>query len=92
VGRGGAVGGWWVAPAPPGAPGAGGGAGAAMLEFGLVVGGTLGLAMGVLVAALHALFDRLPALRRRAAALTVVVLPVALSGLLVYVVGRVLVR
>ncbi|NLE70675.1 MAG: hypothetical protein GX609_01080 [Actinomycetales bacterium] len=71
---------------------AGGGAGAAMQEFGLVVGGTLGLAMGVLVAALHALFDRLPALRRRAAALTVVVLPVALSGLLVYVVGRVLVR
>jgi len=65
---------------------------AAMQEFGLVVGGTLGLAMGVLVAALHALFDRLPALRRRAAALTVVVLPVALSGLLVYVVGRVLVR
>ena len=71
---------------------AGGAAGAVMADFGPLVGATLGLATGILVAALHAMFDRLPALRRRAAALTVVVLPVALSGLLVYVVGRVLVR
>lgn len=71
---------------------AGGAVGAVMEDFGPVVGIALGLAMGILVAALHALFDRLPALRRRAAAFTVVVLPVALSGILVYVVGRVLAR
>lgn len=55
------------------------------------VGPVLGLAMGMLVAALHALFDRLPALRRRTAAFAAVVLPVALAGIVVYVVGRVLV-
>lgn len=55
------------------------------------VGPVLGLAMGMLIAALHALFDRLPALRRRTAAFAVVVLPVALAGIVVYVVGRVLV-
>lgn len=60
-------------------------------DFPAAVGPVLGLAMGVLVAALHALFDRLPALRRRTAAFAVVVLPVALAGIVVYVVGRVLV-
>lgn len=55
------------------------------------VGPVLGLAMGVLIAALHALFDRLPALRRRTAAFAALVLPVALAGIVVYVVGRVLV-
>jgi len=60
-------------------------------DFPRIVGPVLGLATGLLVAALHALFDRLPALRRRSAAFTVVVLPVALSGVIVYVVGRVLV-
>ncbi len=60
-------------------------------DFPAAVGPVLGVSMGLLVAALHALFDRLPALRRRTAAFTVVVLPVALSGIIVYVVGRVLV-
>ncbi len=71
---------------------AGGAVGVVMGDAGLLLGTMLGLATGILVAALHALFDRLPALRRRAAAFTVVVLPVALSGILVYVVGRVLAR
>jgi hypothetical protein len=65
--------------------------GAVMSDLDPLVGGLLGLATGILVAALHVLFDRLPALRHRMAAFTVVVLPVALSGILVYVVGRVLV-
>ena len=87
------LGGWLNPAVTCGAAVLGGGAvGAVMSDLGPTVGAVLGLAMGILVAALHALFDRLPALRRRAAALTVVVLPVALSGLLVYVVGRVLVR
>lgn len=60
-------------------------------DFPAAVGPVLGMAMGLLVAALHALFDRLPALRRRTAAFTVAVLPVALAGVVVYVVGRVLV-
>ncbi|NLE72474.1 MAG: hypothetical protein GX609_10380 [Actinomycetales bacterium] len=84
---------WLGALVTSGAAVVGGGAvGAVMAELGPAVGAVLGLAMGILVAALHALFDRLPALRRRAAAFTVVVLPVAVSGILVYVVGRVLVR
>lgn len=65
--------------------------GTLMPDFPAAVGPVLGLAMGLLVAALHALFDRLPALRRRTAAFTVAVLPVALAGILVYVVGRLLV-
>lgn len=56
-----------------------------------VAGVLLGLAVGILVAALHELFDRLPALERRAPALAVITLPVTVTGFLVYVVGRVLV-
>ncbi|MBO0899151.1 hypothetical protein J1G42_04085 [Cellulomonas sp. zg-ZUI222] len=56
----------------------------------LVAGTVLGLGVGILVTALHALFDRLPALERRLPALAVVVLPVTVSGVLVYVAGRVL--
>ena len=70
---------------------AGAAVGAVMPDIDPLVGGLLGLATGILIAALHALFDLLPALRRKSAALTVVVLPVAVSGILVYVVGRVLV-
>jgi hypothetical protein len=44
----------------------------------------------MLIAALDALFHRLPALRKRFASMAAVVLPVAVSGILVYVVGRVL--
>lgn len=70
---------------------AGGAVGVVMSDMDLVIGGLLGLATGILVAALHVLFDRLPALHQRVAASAVVVLPVAVSGILVYVVGRVLV-
>jgi hypothetical protein len=56
-----------------------------------IIGGLVGLATGLLTAALDALFDRLPALRRRSAAMASVVLPVSVSGIVVYVVGRVLV-
>ncbi len=56
-----------------------------------VAGALLGLAVGVLVASLHVLFDRLRALRKRPAALAALVLPVTITGILVYVVGRVLV-
>jgi len=69
----------------------GGAVGAVMPTLGLAAGLTLGLATGILVSALHAMFDRVPALKGRLAAWTVIVLPVALSGVLVYVVGRVLV-
>ena len=51
----------------------------------------LGLAVGILVATLHALFDQLPSLERRWPSLAAVTLPVTVTGILVYVVGRVLV-
>lgn len=86
------LGGWLGALVTTGAGIATGAAvGALMADYPRAVGPLLGFAMGLLVAALHALLDRLPALRRRTAALAVVVLPVALSGVIVYVVGRVLV-
>lgn len=69
---------------------AGGAVGGVMPDIGVLVGGLLGLATGVLIAALHALVDPIDALRRRWAALAVVALPVSVSGILVYVVGRVL--
>jgi len=56
----------------------------------IVAGAALGLGVGLLVAALHALFDRLPSLERRLPALAVIALPVTVSGVLVYVAGRVL--
>ena len=56
-----------------------------------VPGCVLGLAVGVLVATLHALFDELPSLERRWPSLAAVTLPVTVTGTLVYVVGRVLV-
>lgn len=66
-------------------------AGLVLPDLGPLAGGLLGVAVGILVAALHALFDRMDALERPRPALAVVVLPVAVTGLLVYVVGRVLV-
>jgi hypothetical protein len=66
-------------------------AGAALPAIGLLPGGVLGLAVGILVAAADSLFDRLPALEHRLAGWAVAVLPVAVTGILVYVVGRVLV-
>ncbi|MGV8979414.1 MAG: hypothetical protein ACOH17_15370 [Cellulomonas sp.] len=56
-----------------------------------VAGALLGLAVGVLVASIHELFDRLPALSRVPASLAATVLPVPVTGVLVYVVGRVMV-
>ncbi|NMR18715.1 hypothetical protein [Cellulomonas fimi] len=75
------------------AAGAGAGAGAGLLVPGIEpqVGALIGLAVGILGATLHELFDHLPSLRRRWAAVAGVVLPVSVTGVLVYVVGRVLV-
>ena len=56
-----------------------------------LAGALLGLSVGVLVATLHALFDQLPSLERRWPSLAAVTLPVTVTGILVYVVGRVLV-
>ncbi|MDT0166550.1 hypothetical protein Q9R32_13385 [Actinotalea sp. AC32] len=70
---------------------AGGGVGAVMPAVGSVTGAALGFATGLLVASLHVLLDRVPALRSRWASVAAVVLPVLVSGILVYVVGRVLV-
>jgi len=84
--------GWAGAGASLGAAVAGGAvAGAALPAVGLVSGVLLGVGVGVLVAAGDALFDRLPALEQRLAGWAVAVLPVAVTGILVYVVGRVLV-
>ncbi len=54
-------------------------------------GGLIGLAVGIVVATTHRVLDRLPSLRRRWPALAAAVLPVVATGVLVYVVGRVLV-
>ncbi|MBB5472624.1 hypothetical protein HNR08_001360 [Cellulomonas hominis] len=84
--------GWAAAGAALGASTAAGlVAGAALPAVGLLPGGLLGFGVGVLVAAADALFDRLPALEHRLAGWAVAVLPVAVTGILVYVVGRVLV-
>lgn len=56
-----------------------------------LVGALIGVAVGVLGATLREVFDRLPSLSRRSAALAVVVVPVTVTGTLVYVVGRLLV-
>lgn len=71
--------------------GAGAGVGTVLDGVGLRSGVLLGLAVGVLVAAASELFTRLPALDKRAAGWAVAVLPVAVTGILVYVVGRVLI-
>lgn len=70
---------------------AGGLGGALLPGLDPVAGALLGVAVGVLVASIHELFDRLPALARVPASLAATVLPVPVTGVLVYVVGRVLV-
>jgi len=60
-------------------------------DIDLLAGAVLGVAVGVLVSSLHVLFDALPSLSRRLPAVAAVVLPVTVTGILVYVVGRVLV-
>lgn len=85
------LGGWTGATVTAVAAVIGGGAvGAVMPGMDVLAGAVLGLATGILVAALHLLFDRSRASERRLAALTTIVLPVSVSGILVYVVGRVL--
>jgi len=66
--------------------------GAILPDIDVVPALVLGLAVGVLVATLHVLFDELPSLARPWPALAAVTLPVTVTGTLVYVVGRVLVR
>jgi hypothetical protein len=84
--------GWWNTLLTLAASIAAGGALAwALPEVVTVNGLWTGAVSGMLVAALHALFDQLPALERRAAALAAIVLPVTVGGILVFVVGRVLV-
>lgn len=51
----------------------------------------MGVAVGILGATLRELFTRLPMLSERAAATAGVVVPVTVTGMLVYVVGRLLV-
>lgn len=65
-------------------------AGAVMPGVGPLPGAALGVAVGLLVGVLHVLFERVPALRRRWAAAAALMLPVSVSGILTYVVGRVL--
>ena len=64
--------------------------GAVLPAVQLLAGAVLGLGVGLLVTAMHALFDRFPALSRTLPSLAVIVLPVTVSGVLVYVAGRVL--
>jgi len=73
------------------AAGAGAAATAALPDVDVVAGLLLGAAVGILVSTLHVLFDRLPTLERRLPAIAAVSLPVTVTGILVYVVGRVLV-
>ena len=63
-----------------------------LASFSPAVGALLGGAVGVLVAAMDALFDGMPELRRRMPALAAIALPVCVTGMVLYVVGRVLVR
>jgi hypothetical protein len=69
---------------------AGSAAGWALPVFSLQAGAVLGVAVGVLVAALDALFDSLIELKRVLPSLCAAALPVAVSGAVVYIVGRVL--
>ena len=83
----------WIGSVVTAAASAGAGALCGLLLPGIdpLAGLLLGLAVGILVATLHALFDQLPSLARRWPSLAAVTLPVTVTGILVYVVGRVLV-
>lgn len=72
-----------------------GGVGGAVLgivldDVGLKVAGLAGLAVGLFVAAMHALFHPMTALDHRLPAVSAAVIPVATGGMLVYVASRVL--
>jgi len=83
----------WAGVATTLAAAVGAGAGAGLVVPGIdpQTGGLIGLAVGVLVATLKELFGQLPSLARRWASVAALVLPVTVTGILVYVVGRVLV-
>lgn len=70
---------------------AGAAAGWALPAISLQVGALLGVAVGMLVAALDALFDSIVELKRMLPSLSAAALPVAVSGAVVFIVGRVLV-
>lgn len=70
---------------------AGGGVSFVMPDLDILSGVWAGAVAGLLVAALHALFDQLPELRGRLGAGTAAALPVAVGGTLIFVVGRVIV-
>jgi hypothetical protein len=65
-------------------------AGFALPGISLEAGAVLGVAVGILVAALDALFDSIVELKRLLPSLSAAALPVAVSGAVVYIVGRVL--
>ena len=84
--------GWWSSVVTVAAATVAGGAlGYVLLEVEISSGLWTGVVSGMLVAGLRALFDQLPTLERRQAALAATVLPVTLGGILVFVVGRVVV-
>ncbi|MBU4336177.1 MAG: hypothetical protein KJ548_06355 [Actinobacteria bacterium] len=82
----------WLTSLAVAAAGAGAGAvlGSVLPVLGNTAGLLAGMAVGILVAAQHALFHPILAESRWQPAMTAVVLPVAVSGMLVYIVGRVL--
>lgn len=61
-----------------------------LISVGMTTGVLVGLAAGVLIAAVHHLFGQFPSSGRVLPALSAAMLPVAVSGLPVYVLGRVL--
>jgi len=84
--------GWWSSVVTVVAAAAAGAAlGYVLPEVAISNGLWTGVVSGMLVAGLRALFDQLPALERRQAAVAAIVLPVTVGGILVFVVGRVLV-
>src|SRR5699024_9608521 len=70
---------------------AGGAVGMAMPIISAQVGLLIGLMAGILVASLRSLFAHLPTAGQRPAVLASVALPVAASGIAIYIIGRVLI-
>lgn len=62
-----------------------------LISVGMTTGVLVGLAAGILIAAVHHLFGQFPSSGRLWPAIAAAMLPVAVSGLPVYVLGRVLV-
>jgi hypothetical protein len=84
------VAGGWAGSLLAAALGAAAGAGTAtaLPDVEPVVGLVVGAVAGVVAGALRFLFDRQPTLARRTAAVAAVALPVTVTGMLVFVVGR----